>query len=387
MNSLPRVVVPPRWNTVKGTVPRLLHVFPGFGLGGSQRRFAAIANHFGSAFQHLIWSLDGNCDARGLLVDNGAWNFELNGFPRRNMLNNIVAARGILRRLAPDVLVTYNWGAIEWAAANLFPLTRHFHIEDGFGPEEADRQIPRRAWFRRLILNRHSKVILPSRNLVRIATEIWRLDPARVVYVPNGINCGRFADPADPTQRGAFRGSGLVIGTVATLRREKALGRLIEAFAVARAQHVCRLVIVGDGPERSVLEGMAANLGLSEHITFTGSLDRPERILGAFDLFAVSSDTEQMPLSILEAMAAGLPIASTAAGDIADMVAEENRPFVVEKTTAALAEAMADLLGNTGLRTRLANANRAKAITTFDESVMFKTYGQLFSGSAGKSDG
>jgi len=379
LNWSPRaVIVPPRWSAAKGTAHRILHVFPGFGLGGSQRRFAAIANHLGPAFQHLIWSLDHTDDARTLLEDNGSWELELSNIPRRYMLANIVKARDILHRLAPDVLVTYNWGAIEWAAANIFPITRHIHIEDGFGPEEAERQLMRRVWFRRLVLNHHSTVVLPSRNLLQIATKTWHLDSARLAYVPNGINCARFGEPTDHAQRAAFRGAGLVVGTVATLRREKALDRLIEAFAIVRTQYACRLVIVGDGPERPRLESVAASLNLGEHVTFTGSVDRPERILGAFDLFAVSSDTEQMPLSILEAMAAGLPIASTAAGDIADMVAEENRPFIVPKTTNALAVAMSDLLHDEALRTRLSIANRAKAVTTFDESVMFDAYRQLF---------
>ena len=328
--------MPPRWSAAKGAVRRLLHVFPGFGLGGSQRRFAAIANHFGPAFQHLIWPLDRTCDAQALLEDNGAWELEPGGFPRRGALRNIVAARGIIRRLAPDVLVTYNWGSIEWAAANVLPIARHIHIEDGFGPEEAERQLPRRAWFRRLVLNHRSTVILPlAQSIAHRDRNLAPRSGAVSIYVPNGINCARFGEPADPARRATFRGSGPVIGTVATLRREKALGRLIEAFSAIRAQRACRLVIVGDGPERPALENAVASLDLGEHVTFTGSVDRPEQILGAFDLFAVSSDTEQMPLSILEAMAAGLPIASTAAGDIADMVAKEKPPPYCRKTASA----------------------------------------------------
>ncbi len=372
--------MPPRWSAAKAVARRLLHIFPGFGLGGSQRRFAALANHFGPAFQHLVLSLDGADEARTLLVENGAWEIEADGLPRRGALSSIWTARAALLRFAPDVLVTYNWGAIEWAAANIFPCADHIHIEDGFGPEEADRQLARRAWFRRIVLNHHSKVVLPSRNLLRIATEIWRLKPSRLLYLPNGINCSRFERQADSTSRDAFRGTGLVIGTVATLRREKALGRLIEAFAEVRAQRDCRLVIVGEGPERPGLEDIAAGRGVAQHVTFTGSIDRPETVLGAFDVFAVSSDTEQMPLSILEAMSAGLPVASTAAGDIPDMVAAENRPFIVEKSVSALASAMHGLLADAGLRSRLATANRAKAVAMFDEAAMFKTYGQLFSG-------
>ena len=77
--------------------------------------------------------------------------------------------------------------------ANRFhPLARHVHIEDGFGPEERVHQLPRRVWFRRLALSGpHTKIVLPSHNLVRIATEQWRLG-GQVRYIANGIDCDRF---------------------------------------------------------------------------------------------------------------------------------------------------------------------------------------------------
>src|SRR5271170_3118985 len=118
-------------------------------------------------------------------------------------------------------------------ANRVFPLARHIHIEDGFGPEERDRQLRRRVWFRRMALGgEHTTVVLPSRTLLGIATGQWRLRPASLRYLVNGVDCERFGVSRKP----ARAGGPVVIGTVASLRREKNLGRLIGAFALVRRE-------------------------------------------------------------------------------------------------------------------------------------------------------
>src|SRR5580658_5181168 len=219
----------------------VLHVFPTFAVGGAQMRFTALANHFGREFRHMVVALDGQTACRERLDSGLDIVFPSIEAPKHAMLVNAWRFRAQLRRWRPDVMVTGNWGAIEFAMANLPPLTRHLHVVDGFGPEERETQIRRRVLLRRLVLAR-GKVVVPSRNLERIATEIWKL-PARVVrYVPNGIDLTRFS-----TSPGAPRAGLLVIGTVAALREEKNLARLIRAFAAAVREHPARLVIVGEG--------------------------------------------------------------------------------------------------------------------------------------------
>ena len=95
-----------------------------------------------------------------------------------------------------------------------------------------------------------------------------------------------------------------------------------------RSKRRSHLVIVGDGAERRALESQALAMGLSNTVIFTGAIEDPARLLGAFDVFAISSDTEQMPISVLEAMAAGLPIAGVDVGDVKEMVSIENRQFI-----------------------------------------------------------
>ena len=129
-------------------------------------------------------------------------------------------------------------------------------MEDGFGPEEQPRPVPRRVLTRRVALRR-TTVVLPSRVLWRIATETWRLSQSSVRLLPNGIDVARFAS-AGPRKGG----QPIVIGTVAALRPEKNIGRLIRAVARLPATIAARLVIVGDGPERSTLQALAASEGV-----------------------------------------------------------------------------------------------------------------------------
>lgn len=357
--------------------PLVVHVFPTFAVGGAQVRFAAIANHFGTAFRHIVVSLDGDLGCRDRLRPDLDVSFPAVDAPKGAMFGNARRFRRLLRQWQPDMLVTGNWGSIEFAMANIFPMTRHLHIEDGFGPEERATQIARRIWTRRLVLAR-SKVVLPSHNLVRIATEVWKLDRRRVLYVPNGIDLARFAADARDAERAIP-----VIGTVAALRTEKNIARLIEAFAGVVKETPARLTIVGDGPERSALTALATSLGVADLVAFTGQRDDTPALYAGFDIFALSSDTEQMPLSVIEAMASGLPVVATDVGDVRGMLAPDNDRLVTTLDSGAMAQALIPLLRDPTERGTIGAANLEKAQRDFAQASMFERYRKLWLGEAG----
>lgn len=358
----------------------LLHVFSTFAVGGPQRRFVAIADALGGKYHHLIASMSGRTDAAALLSANVDYELiPVRNIPRNPLANILVYSRE-LRRLRPDLLITYNWGALEWAIANrVGPRLSHIHIEDGFGPDEAIKRFRRRVLLRRIGLGRCDAVVVPSRNLERIALGEWRLPRKRVIYLPNGIDLARFSRPVRETERAFVKRPGeLIVGTCAALRPEKNLMRLVRAFAVCNAPNA-RLVICGEGPERPSLEAAAQTAGIADRVVFTGFLARPETALAGFDVFAMSSNTEQMPLGLLEAMAAGLPAVTTDVGDCKAIVAEDNARFVVPVTDeVALAAALDTLLADTALRARLGAANGAKAEQEFSLGRMIAAYDRLF---------
>jgi glycosyltransferase involved in cell wall biosynthesis len=352
--------------------PRLLHVFSTFAVGGAQMRFATLAAALGSRYRHVVIAMDGDYACASRLPPGLDVCCEQIEVVKGATLANVRRFRRRLREIGPDVLVTYNWGAIEWAMADIPRLARHIQVEDGFGPEERTRQLPRRVMTRRLVLAR-SMVAVPSRTLWQIATEVWRLDPRRVRYVPNGIDLARFAGPRATSVEP-------VIGTVAGLRAEKNVARLVRSFRLVADVLPARLVIAGDGPQRAALERLAGELGLAGRVHFTGHLDDPAVAYRGLDAFALSSDTEQMPLSVIEAMAAGLPVAATDVGDVAAMVADENRAFVTPLDDAALAQAIVVLARDRVLREEVGAANRAKAEAEFGQSAMVAAWERLFDG-------
>jgi glycosyltransferase involved in cell wall biosynthesis len=367
----------------------ILSVFATFAVGGPQVRFAALANRYGPRYRHMIVAMDGNEACRERLSPSLDVSFPAVPIRKGATLGNLCRFRRFLRQQRPDVLVTNNWGSIEWAMANLPAIVPHLHIEDGFGPEERDTQIRRRVLTRRLVL-RWSTVALPSQTLARIATGTWRLNPRRVHTIPNGIDLDRFPGRRDPSVADAWPGAGPVVATVAALRAEKNLGRLVRAFAAATGARPAdpapgrlapaRLVIIGDGPERAGLEKLVAQLGMIQCVSFLGHIQDPAAFYAGFDVFALSSDTEQMPIAVIEAMATGLPVVATDVGDVRAMLAEANAPCIVPRDDAALASSLAALLGDAALRTRIGAANRARALEAFDQERMFAAYAALLGG-------
>jgi L-malate glycosyltransferase len=368
----------PHTNSVEA--PHLLHIVASFAVGGVPVRVARIISEMGLRYRHTILSLDGRFDCVEQIspdISISTMAFEPHGHP----VGALRRRRREIARRRPDLLLTYNWATIDWAMANRFlALTHHLHHEDGFGPEEARAQLRRRVLYRRLALGHAFRIVVPSRTLMDIAVNQWHFDPSRLRYLPNGINVDSFLSAQSDTSLFARQPGEIIIGTLATLRREKNISRLIRAVARCRDERI-RLVVAGQGPERATLECEARAI-LGERALFVGNA-RPEAILRQFDIFALSSDTEQMPLSILEAMAAGLPIVATDVGDIPLMTAKENRRFIVPREDeAALASAITTLTADPTLRASVGTLNQVHVRTAYPWQRTVDGYAELYSHSA-----
>ena len=360
--------------------PSILHVFPTFKIGGAQVRFAELAKGFGDRFSHTVIAMDGQYAAAQFLPPGAG--ITLGGLPAAggSLMERLSRYRRDIAAYAPDLLVTYNWGSIEWALANLTMGTPHIHIEDGFGPEEAQRQFLRRVWTRRLALRR-SQVIVPSLTLRNLALQVWRLDSTRVHYIPNGIApCDEFSTNI------AELGLGLPpdrprIAWAGAVRREKNLIRLLRAFAPLKDEAF--LLVIGDGPELDSALRESESLSLGPAIRFLGRRQDVRDIFMQCDLAALSSDTEQMPLVVLEAMDAGLPVASTDVGDVRHMVSRENQPYIVNGSDQELGAALRALVRDAATRKEVGAANRRRLRQDYQAKDMIATYEALFRRSAG----
>ena len=287
-----------------------------------------------------------------------------------------------------DLVLSYNWGSMDAVGARrmfagLRKLPRLIHHEDGFNIDEANGLNWKRNWFRRLMLPTAERLVVPSQRLEGIARDIWKQSlsngGARVVRIPNGIEIGRYAGPPEEGSiPGLTRAPGdVIVGTLAGLRGVKNLRRLVRAVAT-QPPHV-KLVIVGEGPERANIIAEAQRLGIFDRVLLPGFLAEPHRYIGHFDIFALSSDSEQFPISLVEAMAAGLPVVSTDVGDVKAMVAPQNQSLIVAvNDEAALAGALSGLVSDGHMRAALGSANRAIAVRDYDEAAMIARYRALY---------
>jgi glycosyltransferase involved in cell wall biosynthesis len=359
-------------------VPRtLLHAAPSWGEGGREIRAVQLMAMLGSGFRHVLFAHDGCYDALRQADSCVAWEplpVDLSGGVRARLR----AMRSALRAVRPDALLTYNWGSVEWLiASRMVGLRAVIHHEDGFGPDETERRLMRRNLARRFLLRSAQDVIVPSRGLEAIARREWG-SGRRVRYLPNGVDLARFSTaPAE-----AVREDVLFV-CVGALRPEKNQVLAVEALAQASCRERARLVLVGGGPDEAKIRSHVASLGLAERVAFHGKVQDTAPCYRDADVFVIPSNTEQMPLSLLEAMATGMPVVGTDVGDVRAMLAEPNREMLVRPGDAVgLARQMDRLADDARLRAQLGAANRARAVAEFDKEACYGRYCELYRAAA-----
>lgn len=364
---------------------RILHLHSTFAPGGKEARAVRLMNAFGGAASHTIVSAMPDQLGAAAMIDPGiSWEIaqappSLTGKPS---VDRYQAIARYMRKF--DLVLSYNWGAMDGVMAKrLFGGPPLVHHEDGFNADEAVKTKLERNIFRRLALNGAHALVVPSARLEEIARRKWSAG-AKLHRISNGIPTVRYAArPQQPLRKTLGPKPGrTIVGTLAGLRTVKNLPRLVRAFAASKAD--ADLVIVGEGPEREAI--LAAGTAIGKRLHLPGHLADPYRYIGHFDLFALSSDSEQQPISVMEAMAAGLPIAAPAVGDIADMVSEPNRRFITAPgDERALAGAIRALMADADLRASVGAANQARALAQYDEAKMIAAYRALYEQALGKS--
>ena len=364
-----------------------LHLHSSFAAGGKELRAAQLINAFGKKVRHTIVSAQPEAMGAAAAI-NGKIDVAYPGdFPP--LAGSPLPGR--LMRLAQalsgfDLVLTYNWGAMDAVMAHTlfsqrFALPPLVHHEDGFNEDEAAGLKRSRNWYRRIALGRASALVVPSQRLEQIALDAWQQPRWRVKRIVNGINTAayRVKPRPDALPRLIKRPGEQWLGTLAGLRAVKNLPALVRAFA--QLPDEWQLVILGEGPEREVIRAEAMRLEIAHRVHLPGFVADPAKATGLFDLFALSSHSEQFPISVVEAMAAGLAIAAPAVGDIAGMVSDANRPFIAPAgDEAALAKALVKLADNPALRQAIGAANREMARVDYEQKAMVAAYRAVYSG-------
>ncbi len=280
------------------------------------------------------------------------------------------AMRRYLRHHRPAILHTHNptphqYGALAatWARVPILVHTKHGRNQ---------LLTAKGRWLERLA-GRLTDVVVPvSADAAEVTRTVERVPAARIAVIRNGIALG--AEPNDTPR------SGSRAVHVARLNNVKDQPTLLRAARLlADRDPAFRLDLVGDGDQRTHLEQLVAELRLGAHVRFCGFTGDVRPYLDAANLFVLSSVSEGIALTLLEAMAAGLPVVATDVGGNREVVVDGETGFLVPaRDPAALAEAMARLLAAPALGAAMGRAGRARVERDFSLDRTIREYEALY---------
>ena len=261
----------------------------------------------------------------------------------------------VLNRLQPDVIHTHQIGAA-WYLGRAARLRQSpvLHTEHGnqFARDIDWKRRLRSRLFYRAAGRSVTRFCCVSADIARAVTRWGTISKTKVEIVSNGIEIDGGTGADD--RIGVRKDLGIppdapVIGTVGRLAVVKRQDRILTALSELTARYPnSHVILVGDGPERSRLEELAIALGIANRVHFTGYQSHPASFLRAMDVFALTSQSEGLPISLLEAWAARLPVVCTSVGGIPDVIVDGENGFLVpESDKRSLIEALVKCLDST----------------------------------------
>jgi glycosyltransferase involved in cell wall biosynthesis len=227
-------------------------------------------------------------------------------------------------------------------------------------------------WADRLMSPLTSATICVAHGERRAGLRARTCRASRTVVIHNGV-------PLDGPRRPPRSASDPVtLVSVGRLRPPKDFATLLRAVA-ALEPGSARLRIAGDGPERAALAAEVARLGLESTVELMGTRTDVAELLAGADVFVLSSDSEGLPMSVLEAMAARLPVVASAVGGVPEAVRDgETGTLVPPRDSAALAEALRRLVADPALRDRLGEAGRRRVEREFSLARFEREHLELY---------
>ncbi len=286
-----------------------------------------------------------------------------------------------LRRLHPEVVHTHQIGALFYAgpAARRAGVPLVVHTEHG--KNYAQRR--RTRWLGWLAGRYAARFFCVSADIAAEVTA-GRIVPRRKIHVvANGIDTARFraqGDARELRQELGIPAAAPVVGTIGRLSEIKQQDLLLRAFArISERLPEARLLLVGDGPLMGSLRQLAQDLGQAERVHFAGYQARPERYLQVMDLFALTSRSEGMPLAVLEAWAAGLPVLASDVGGLPELIDPgRNGHLFRSGDEAGLADGLYQLLRDREYARRLGTAGRQLVTDRYDVRHMAQAYDEHY---------
>jgi glycosyltransferase involved in cell wall biosynthesis len=361
---------------------RVVHIVPLLSPGGAERVAVHIARGLNrQRYEPVVISLSGRvgCDLDHMLEVAG---IEVRYLGKRPGFDYRLYRRvhSALKEYEPDVIHTH-LHVFRYTLPSML-LMKHISVVHTVH-NLAEREIePRARLIQRYALTHGVKPIAVAEE---VATSLKRLYGIRNCQViSNCIPTGVYANPQIPRKewraKAGFKDTDVLFVCVARFAPQKNHALLLKAFAEGPASDPrAHLVLVGEGDLRAGLEEQAMKLELAGKAHFLGLRSDIPEVLGAMDVFVLSSDYEGNPLSVLEAMASGLPIVSTAAGGVPNLLENGKEGFLVPPgDLQGLAKSMNSLLKYRAGRESMGAAAASHARENFDVSHLVRSYEQVY---------
>ncbi len=288
----------------------------------------------------------------------------------------------LVYKLRPDVIHARNWGAWpDMALGRLFvwpfvPMIFSFH---GLG--EAGYMPWRRRMASKILVNTMTHLFTVSRQSRDMLVEHWGWPKDRIEVIPNGVDTRRFSPCTGP------RSNRLVIGSVGNFRIVKNHTLILRACARLVAEGVeLEIRIAGEGDQREPLTRLAQSLGLAERLDLPGQVEDVPVFLNGLDIFVLSSDSEQHPNALNEAMACGIASIGTRVGCVEDLLDGGLCGRIIEPgDEEGLAVALRELASDESLCRNFAEAGLRHVRAHYSLDVMLGRYRELYLRAAHKS--
>jgi glycosyltransferase involved in cell wall biosynthesis len=353
-------------------------------VGGAELLAARLARQLGNSYRFVFVCLDELGMVGRELRGDGFPVFVLSRRPGVDW-NTARRLAGLLRRQRVDLLHAHQYTPFFYTATARLLYRRPPILFTEHGRWYPDYPRRKRIVLNRLVLQRRDRVVGVGESVRQALIDNEGISADRVSVIYNGIDVARYQQNGSDTRWSIRRELGLrpddvVVVQVARLDYLKDHLTAVRTMArVTACRGDVRLILVGDGPEQATIQQEICRCGLGEHVRLLGLRTDVARLLAASDVFLLTSISEGIPLTVIEAMAAGLPVVSTRVGGVAEIV-EEGRTGLLApaRDDGALAEALLLLAADPALRATMGQLGRERAAAVFSEARMHDGYRQLY---------
>ena len=367
------------------TRPLVVHLVYSLGVGGLETLLVDCVNRM-PAYRHAVVCLT-RYTAFSERISRADVELHALGKPPGLGLGTHLDFWRLMRRLRPAVLHTYNLAALEYAfTATMAGVPVRIHAEHGRDASDPHGLNPKHNFLRRRLVPFVDRFIPVSEDLDRWLGQVVRIPRGRIQFIRNGVDTDQFVPGGAPAPDSPWGPGDVVVGTVARIQDVKNHRQLVEAFARLHAKTPrLKLSIVGDGPLLPAVREQVAALGLQDAVWLPGARADIRALLHSFSVFALPSLAEGTPVSMLEAMACGLPVVASTVGGIPEVVDDGVQGLLVPVGDVdALTAALERLAGDAELRAAQGRAGRARVEERYSMQAMVGAYGALYDGLCGQ---